>query len=299
MNEKDRFKGIITALITPFDANGDVDEMGLRTLIDRQVESGVAGIAVVAGSGEFINLAPAERDRVVAVSVEQAAGRIQVIAGTLAPDTRAAVAAAKSACTQGAEALLVLTPFYNKPSQAGIVGHFKAVSDATDRPIVVYNNPGRTGINLTTEDYAALAEAGRLFGVKECNRDLADLSRTIAEIGLSWAILSGEDDLLYPSLELGAQGGIITTGNIVPALWTDMYRAIRAGDHDTARGVHYAVLPLIRAVYKLNHPALVKGALRTLGLPGGRTRAPLADPTPDETERIKAVLDVLAQKCAA
>ena len=166
---------------------------------------------------------------------------------------------------------------------------------------MVYNNPGRTGINLTTEDYAALAGAGRLFGVKECSRDLADFSRTVAEMGDKWAILSGEDDLLYPSLELGAAGGIITTGNVVPALWVDMYAAITAGDHARARAVHYAVLPLIEVVYTLNHPALVKGALRTLGLAGGSTRAPLrrsdprtggADqgrPRGPEVDRVRAV----------
>ena len=290
MSEKDRFKGIITALVTPFDVDGEVDEDGLRALIDRQIESGVNGIAVVAGSGEYVNLSPSEREQVVRISVERAAGRIQVIAGVLAPDTREAVASARTACVSGADALLVLTPFYNKPSQEGIIGHFKAVSDATDRPILVYNNPGRTGINLTTEDYAALAGAGRLFGVKECSRDLADFSRTVAEMGDKWAILSGEDDLLYPSLELGAAGGIITTGNVVPALWVDMYAAITAGDHARARAVHYAVLPLIEVVYTLNHPALVKGALRTLGLAGGSTRAPLADPTPEQEARIKAVL---------
>jgi 4-hydroxy-tetrahydrodipicolinate synthase len=290
MSEKDRFKGITTALITPFDADGELDAGGLKALIDRQIECGVNGIAVVAGSGEYLNLSPAEREQVVRISVEQAAGRIQVIAGVLAPDTRDAVASAKTACAAGAEALLVLTPFYNKPSRDGIVGHFKAVSDATDRPILVYNNPGRTGIHLTTEDYLALAEAGRLSGVKECTRDLAEFSATVAALGERWAILSGEDDLLYPSYELGAPGGIVTTGNIVPALWVSMDAAIAAGDHEKARAVHYAVLPLIQAVYRLNHPALVKGALRTLGLAGGRSRAPLADPRPEQMERIKAVL---------
>ena len=298
MSEKDRFKGITTALITPFDADGEVDAGGLKALIDRQIESGVNGIAVVAGSGEFVNLSPAEREQVVRISSEHAAGRIQVIAGVLAPNTREAVASAKAACAAGAEALLVLTPFYNKPSLDGIVGHFKAISDATDRPLLVYNNPGRTGIHLTTEDYMALAEAGRLIGVKECTRDLAEFSNTVAALGDRWAVLSGEDDLLYPSYELGAPGGIITTGNIVPALWVSMDAAISAGDHGKARQVHYAVLPLIQAVYTLNHPALVKGALRTLGLAGGRSRAPLADPTPEQMERIKAVLDGLPSVAA-
>ena len=293
-----RFKGIITALITPFDGDGPVDADGLRALVERQVASGATGIAVAAGSGEYVNLTAAEREEVLAVSVEQAAGRIQVIAGVLAPDTRGAVAAAKRAGELGADALLVLTPFYNKPSQAGLIGHFKAVSDATDRPILVYNNPGRTGIHLRTDDYLALADAARTVGVKECTRDLAEFAGTVAALGERWAILSGEDDLLYPSMELGSPGGIITTGNIVPALWVDMWRAVTAGDHARARDIHYAVLPLIQTVYTLNHPALVKGALRTLGLAGGRTRAPLADPTPEQMAQIKAVLDGLGSAAA-
>ena len=296
MSEKDRFKGITTALITPFDADGELDSAGLRALIDRQIESGVNGIAVVAGSGEYVNLSPGEREQVIRISVEQAANRVQVIAGVLAPDTRAAVSSARTACAAGADALLVLTPYYNKPSRAGIVGHFKALSDATDRPILVYNNPGRTGIHLTTEDYLALAEAGRLVGVKECTRDLGEFSATVAALGERWAILSGEDDLLYPSYELGAPGGIITIGNIVPALWAEMNAAITAGDHEKARTIHYAVLPLIQTVCTLNHPALVKGAMKILGLAGGRTRAPLADPTPEQMERIKAILDSLPSR---
>ena len=298
MSGKEQFKGIITALITPFDADGDVDEGGLGTLIERQIDSGVTGVAVVAGSGEYVNLSPDERERVVRASVDAVAGRIQVIAGVLAPDTRDAVATAKAVSAAGADALLVLTPFYNKPSKAGIIGHFKAVSDATDRPIIVYNNPGRTGIHLTTEDYLALADAARTVGVKECTRDLAEFAATVAALGDRWAILSGEDDLLYPSYELGAPGGIITTGNVLPALWCAMDAAMAAGDHARARDIHYAVLPFIQTVYTLNHPALVKGGLRILGLPGGRTRAPLADPTAEQMERIKAVLDGLSLPAA-
>jgi 4-hydroxy-tetrahydrodipicolinate synthase len=290
MSEKDRFTGIITALITPFTQDGAVDEDALRVLIDDQIEGGVNGIAVVAGSGEFVNLSPQERLRVVDVSVEAAAGRVAVIGGVLAPDTREAVACSKAACQAGADAVLVLTPFYNKPSRDGLYGHFKAVSDAIDKPVILYNNPGRTGINMDLQDYVVLAGDANVVGVKECNRDLADFSRLLAELGDKWSVLSGEDDLLYPSFALGAPGGIITTGNIAPKTWTAMARAVAEGDQAKAKAIHYAVLPLIQAVYTLNHPALVKCAVRTRGLPAGHTRAPLADPTPEQVERIKAVL---------
>jgi len=286
-----RFKGITTALVTPFNEAGEVDEPGLRTLIDHQIEAGVDGIAVVAGSGEAVNLSPSEQEQVVRVCVEHAAKRIEVIAGVLAPDTRSAVAWSKQASRLGVDGLLVLTPFYNRPSKAGVVHHFKAVADATDTPVLLYNNPGRTGISLDINDYVTLSESERIVGVKECNRDLADFSRLIAELGDRWAVLSGEDDLLYPSLALGAAGGIITTGNILPRLWVDMYAAVAQGDHAKAKAEHYKVLPVIRAVYTLNHPALVKEAIRILDMPGGRTRAPLMNPTTEQCKIIKEVLE--------
>lgn len=285
------FKGIITALVTPFDAAGNLDENGLRRLIDQQVAGGVAGVAVVAGSGEAVNLTDAEQARIVEISVAQAAGRIQVIAGVLMPDTRSAVRWATQAGDMGVDAVLVLTPFYNRPSRAGLVDHFRAVTQATDKPVLLYNNPARTGIGLGIDDYLALAQASAsVVGVKECNRDLADFSRLVAELGSHWAILSGEDDLLYPSLVLGAAGGIITTGNILPRAWVDLYAAASGGNYAAARAAHYELLPLIRSVYTLNHPALVKEAIRQLGLPGGRTRQPLADPTPAQCQVITQVL---------
>lgn len=285
------FKGITTALVTPFDREGNIDVPGLRTLIDHQIENNIDAIALVGGSGEAVNLSPSEQERVIHHGVEHAARRIKIIAGILAPDTGSAITLAKQASQAGVDALLVLTPFYNRPSKAGVVQHFRTVADATDTPVIVYNNPGRTGISLDIDDYHSLAEGNQFVGVKECNRDLANFSQMIAELGSKWAILSGEDDLLYPSLALGAAGGIITTGNIVPRIWADMYSAVMQGNYEKARTAHYAVLPLIRAVYTLNHPALVKEAIHALDLPGGKTRAPLLHPTPEQCRLIHDVLN--------
>jgi 4-hydroxy-tetrahydrodipicolinate synthase len=283
------FKGIITALITPFDANGNLDESGLRILLRRQVDCGVHGVAVVAGSGEFVNLSDAERRRVVEISAEEVSGRIPVIMGILSPDTASAVAWGKEAKGLGADALLLLSPYYNKPSVPGLINHFRSVAEATDLPIIAYNNPGRTGINLTS-NLPELAEIPGIVGVKECNRELALLSQTIATLGDKLDVLSGEDDLLYPSFELGVKGGILTTSNVAPSHWVRMYNAMVKGDHATARAIHYEMLPFINAVYVLNHPASVKKALSIMGLPAGSTRAPLASPTPEQERRINDLI---------
>ena len=287
----EEFQGIVTALITPFAPDDRVDEKGLRVLLKRQVENGIHGVAVVAGSGEYVNLSESERSLVVDVSVKEIAGRIPVIAGVLSPNTRDAAAWAERAAHLGANALLVLTPYYNRPSTRGLIAHFQAVAEATNLPILVYNNPGRTGINLLPEDYVKLAEIPRIKGIKECNRDLATLSQTISALGSRWnSILFGDDDLLYPALELGVAGGILTTSNVMPSRWVAMYNAIMEGDHETARAIHYEVLPFFQAIYSYNHPALVKKALTLLGLPAGKTRAPLADPTEEHEDRLKGLI---------
>jgi len=279
-------KGINTALVTPFDSDGNVDEKGLRVLLKRQVNNGINGVVVVAGSGEYVNLSEDERSLVVKISVDEIAGKIPVIAGVLSPNTRDAVKWSKEAARLGADALLVLTPYYNNPSTKGLVAHFRFVAEATDLPIIVYNNPGRTGIKLIPEDYLKLAEIPEIKGIKECNRDLATLSQTISLLKSQWSsILCGDDDLLYPSLELGAHGGILTTSNVIPSYWVDMYNAIVNGDHKKAKTIHYKTLPYFQAIMTQNHPALVKRTLTLLGLPSGRARAPLADAT-EEQEKL-------------
>lgn len=284
------FKGIMTALITPFTQDGELDEDGLRVLLRRQVEAGINGVAVVAGSGEYVNLSEVERSTVLEISVAEVAGRIPVIAGILETNTRDAQKWAIEASQLGADALLLLTPFYNKPSSKGIVSHFQEVSNAADVPIIVYNNPGRTGIGLSPDDYELLAKIPNLVGVKECNRDLGTFSQSIEVVGSKWQILSGEDDLLYPSLVLGADGGILTSSNVMPAKWVEMYQAFIKGDHEKAKAIHFEILPFFRAIYSYNHPALIKKSLTILDMPAGSTRLPLVDPTVEEIETLKVLL---------
>jgi len=284
-------KGINTALVTPFDSDGNVDEKGLRVLLKRQVNNGINGVAVVAGSGEYVNLSEDERSLVVKISVDEIAGKIPVIAGVLSASTREAVKWSKEAAHLGVDALLVLTPYYNKPSIKGLVAHFRSVAEATDLPIIVYNNPGRTSIKLLPDDYIKLSTIPEIIGVKECNRDLGTFSQTISLLKPKWnSIFCGDDDLLYPCFELGARGGILTTSNVLPSLWVEMYNAIANGDHKKAKTIHYKILPFFQAIMAQNHPALVKKALTLLGLPAGRTRAPLADATEEQEKSLRKLI---------
>ena len=284
-------KGINTALITPFDSEGNVDEKGLRILLKYQIDNGINGVAVVAGSGEYVNLSQKECARVVEISVEEVAGRINVIAGVLETNTRDAVNWSKEAAHLGADGLLVLTPFYNKPSKEGIFNHFRSIAEASELPIIVYNNPGRTGIQLMPEDYLKLAEIPYVKGVKECNRDMATFSDTISLLKSKWSILCGDDDILYSMLGLGAHGGILTTSNVIPSYWVNMYNAMVNNDYEKAKSLHYQTLVFFKAIMAPNHPSLVKRAVALIGLPAGRTRAPLADPTEEQEKHLKKVIE--------
>ena len=289
-------KGINTALITPFDSEGNIDENGLRVLLKYQVDNGINGVALVAGSGEYVNLSEKECARVVEISVEEIAGRINVIAGVLETNTRDAANWSKEAARLGADGLLVLTPFYNKPSKEGIFNHFRSIAEASGLPIIVYNNPGRTGIQLMPEDYLKLAEISEIKGVKECNRDMATFSDTISLLKSKWSILCGDDDILYPMLGLGAHGGILTTSNVIPSYWVAMYNAIVNNDYEKAKALHYETLVFFKAIMAPNHPSLVKRAASLIGLPAGRTRAPLADPTEEQEKKLKEVIESMKLK---
>jgi 4-hydroxy-tetrahydrodipicolinate synthase len=293
---KNDLTGVFTALVTPFDADdGGLDATALRLLIRRQIDAGgIAGLAVVAGSGEHVNLSPEEREEVVRITVEEARRDLIVIAGVLSPGTRDAVNWSVRASRLGADALLVLTPFYNGPSSDGVVRHFTAISYAVDTPIILYNNPSRTTISLTMDEYGALSEKKNIVGVKECHRDLSVISSLVRRLGSRWSILSGEDDLLFPSLVLGADGGIITTSNILPRLWCDLFQAIRRNDIAGARDIHHMLSPIVSAVYTKNHPALIKAALDSLGLPGGPVRLPLISPDPAHKAGLAQLLSAVS-----
>jgi 4-hydroxy-tetrahydrodipicolinate synthase len=286
--------GIYTAIITPFDRDANVDEKRLRKLVDFQIDSGITGLLVVGGSGEYISLSPAERKQVVEVAIDQAAGRIPVIVGALSPSTREVQEVAQHAEKAGAAAVLVLPPYYIKPSAAGVVEHFARVADSAPIPIVAYNNPGRTGITLDVSLLQELSEIPSIVALKECERDLAVISAKIAAVGARIAIMSGDDDLGFPTFALGSPGGIFMSSNLIPAFHRQLLEATKSGQLELARKAHYALLPLIEALYTLNHPSPLRDAMALIGSPIGSARSPLQRGATDALKRAEAALKTIA-----
>ncbi len=286
--------GIYTAIVTPLTDADEFDEAAFRKFLDFQVVSGAAGLLVVGGSGEFVSLTPSERQRVIEVAVDQVAGRIPIIAGALAPGTREVQDTVRQAEKAGADAVLVLPSYYIKASAAGVHEHFARVADATSLPVVAYNNTGRTGITLDIPILERLAGIPSIVALKECERDLAVVAAKIAAVGDRIAILSGDDDLGFPTFLLGSPGGIFMTANLVPAFHKKLFEATMRGDLDAARKAHYALLPLVEALYTANHPGPLKDAIGLIGHPVGPARAPLQKANPDVLERAGVVVRHLA-----
>lgn len=268
-------KGALTALVTPFDESGSVDFDALERLVGWQIESGIDGLVPCGTTGEGATLRPEEHARVVEAVVAAAGGRVPVVAGCGTNDTRTTVLAAERAANAGADALLVVTPYYNKPNRSGMIAHFAAVAEAVDRPIVPYNVPGRTGQNLGAELILRLAEIPGVIAVKEAAANLEQLAEIVAGKPSGFAVLSGDDALALPAAALGAAGVISVVSNEAPGPMAEMMRAAAAGDFATARALHYRLLPLMRANFLESNPVPVKAALAMLGRCGDTLRAPL------------------------
>jgi 4-hydroxy-tetrahydrodipicolinate synthase len=285
--------GIYTAIVTPFTANDAFDEAAFRRLVDFQVAAGAAGLLVIGGSGEFVSLTPAERQRVVDVAIDHVARRVPVIVGALAPGTREVQDTVRYAEKAGADAALVLPPYYIKPSAAGVHEHFARVADAVSLPIVAYNNTSRTGITLDIPILEKLAGIPSIVALKECERDLAIVAAKIDAVGERIAILSGDDDLGFPTFLLGSPGGIFMTANLIPAFHRRLFEATASGDLATARKAHAALLALVDALYTANHPGPLKDAMALIGYPVGTARAPLQRASADNLKRAEKALKTL------
>ncbi len=283
-------RGILTALLTPFHPDGTLDLRILRTRIAWQLDQGIHGLLVGGVSGEYVNLSPEERRQVVQAAVDAVSGRVPVIAGILEPNTRQAVAAAKDFEALGVQALLLLTPFHNLPTPAGILTHFRTVHDATSLPILLYNNPGRTGIDMDLALQEELAALQRVVGVKECRREMAIVSEQVRRARPGFAVLSGEDDLALATFVLGGAGAILTGGNILPGVFLDIFHLVQRGEAAKAVELHHQMMPLILAIYTRNHPYPLKEAMALAGMPVGPARPPLAPMDESQREKVRAAL---------
>jgi 4-hydroxy-tetrahydrodipicolinate synthase len=287
-------KGIYTALVTPFTDTDEFDDAAFRRLIDFQIVSGAAGLLVIGGSGEFVSLTPTERQRVIDVAIDQAARRVPIIIGALAPGTREVQETVRYAAKAGSDAVLVLPSYYIKASSDGICEHFARVADQASIPIIAYNNTSRTGITLDVNILERLARIPSIVALKECERDLAVVAAKISAIGERIAILSGDDDLGFPTFLLGSPGGIFTTANLVPSFHRKLFEAALKSDLAIARRAHYALLPLVEALYTADHPGPLKDAMRLVGYPVGAARAPLQRASAENLKRAGIALKSLA-----
>jgi 4-hydroxy-tetrahydrodipicolinate synthase len=269
----ERFAGLTVALVTPF-KNGAVDEAALRKLVDFHVESGTDCVSPVGTTGESPTLTHDEHERVIAVVCEQAAGRIKVMAGTGSNSTTEAIRLTKFAKKSGADAALMVAPYYNKPTQEGFFRHFQAVAQAVDLPIVLYNIPGRTAKNIEPETIARIAEIPTIVAIKESTGSMDQASQILALTDLT--VLSGDDSLTLPLMAIGGRGVVSVVGNIIPRDVKGLITAFRSGDLDAAQQWHRKLFPLCRDMLGLaTNPIPLKAAMQMLGRDTGELRLPM------------------------
>ena len=285
-----KIKGVLPALITPFTPERMIDETGFRENIEYVVEHGVSGIVPCGTTGESATLTSAEHEQLIDVAID--ASNVPVIAGTGSNNTADAVRFTCHAADAGADAALLITPYYNKPNKNGIIAHFEAIASAADLPLILYNIKSRTGINLEPDLIAKLAEIPGVIGVKEASGDLGQVSRVIELTrDMDFIVISGDDALTLPIMSLGGVGVISVVANIAPAETVAFTDAILRGDYDEARRHHYRLAPLVRAMFIETNPIPVKTAASMLGLSGGPMRLPLA---PMDAENEQKLHDALS-----
>jgi len=280
------FSGSITALITPF-TNGKVDEEAFRKFVDWQIKQGTHALVSCGTTGESPTLSHDEDMRVTAICVEVADGRVPVIAGTGSNSTSEAIALTKSAKEAGADAALIVTPYYNKPTQDGLYAHFKAIHDAVEIPIIIYNIPGRCIVDMSVETMARLAELPNIIGVKDATADLKRPALTRGAIDEDFCQLSGEDATIVPFLAQGGHGCISVTANVAPALCANLHNAWKGGDFNEVARINDRLMPLHEALFVESSPGPVKYAASQLGLCENRVRLPLVTVKASTEERVR------------
>jgi 4-hydroxy-tetrahydrodipicolinate synthase len=283
------FKGSLVALITPF-KDGEIDEQSFKEFVDWQIEEGTDAVVPCGTTGESPTLTHEEHHRVVALCIEAVNGRIPVIAGTGSNSTAEAVELTLHAKEAGADAALVVTPYYNKPTQEGLYQHFKDIHDKGGLPIIIYNIPGRSIIDMTVETMARLAELPGIVGVKDATSDLVRPMLVRNIIGPDFCQLSGEDATALPFLAAGGHGCISVTGNVAPRLCSDMQRAWHERDFDTAYALQDQLLPLHQALFSETSPGPVKYAASLIAKSSSETRLPLCEIAEVTKKRVKIAM---------
>ena len=284
------FKGVFTALVTPFKDNGDVDETALRNLVDAQLEAGIHGLVPMGTTGESPTLSHDEHIEVIRMIVNHVNGKIPIIAGTGSNCTREAVNLTKRAKDLGVTASLQVAPYYNKPTQEGFYRHFTTIADDVDLPLIVYNIPGRSGKNIENSTTLRMAEHPNIVGVKEASGDINQMMDIIMKKSDSFIVLSGDDNMTYPLMAIGGSGVISVASNLVPDKIVAFCEAALQGDYETARKKHYELLPLFKAMFIETNPIPVKTSLALRGMMNEHFRLPMCPMLKENKEKLIEVL---------
>jgi len=286
-----RFIGCGTALVTPFTADGKLDETTLRRLVKRQIDRGITFLVPCGTTGESPTLSHEEKLRVVKITIEEAAGRVPVVAGAGGYDTAEVIALAQEYVELGADAILSVTPYYNKPSQAGLIAHYQAITDVIKLPIILYSVQPRTNVNIEVPTVLELAKIPNIIGIKEASGNIGQIASIIHRAPKDFLVLSGDDAITLPLIALGGHGVISVASNEIPGEMTRLARSAYEGDSTTARELHNRYLPLMEVNFCEPNPQPVKAAMEMMGLLEGHVRLPLIPLSSSNRERVAAVLE--------
>ncbi len=293
------FTGAGTALVTPFAKSGELDEKAVRRLGRRQIDHGIHFLVPVGTTGENPTLDLSERIRMVEILVDEARGQVPILAGAGGYDTKEVIHLAEAMRKAGASGLLSVTPYYNKPTQEGLVQHFRAVADSTPLPIVLYNVPGRTAVNIEVSTLVRLSSIPNIVGVKEASGNLTQICEICRAVPADFIVLSGDDALTLPLMAVGGRGVISVASNEIPREMAQMVEAAEGNDFAAARAIHARILPLMQINFIESNPGPVKAAMAAMGLLEEVFRLPMVPPKPESKARIEAVLKELGLLKAA
>ena len=283
-------KGIIPAMVTPMDQQGRINESALRKLTNYLIEGGVHGLFPVGSQGEFYALTPEEKKRVIEVVVDETRGRVPVYAGTGAITTQETIALTKMAESAGAQAVSVLTPYFISPNDQELLEHYTAVANATNLPVLLYNNPGRTGCKISASLVEKAAKVDNIVGIKDSSGDMTLTAEFIRRTPEGFAVLAGRDTLIYGTLCYGGKGSITATANVAPKLVSEIYDAFVAGDLKRSLEAQYSLAPLRLAFDLGTFPVVIKEALNMIGIEAGIARAPVGGMSEDKKKELRQVL---------
>jgi 4-hydroxy-tetrahydrodipicolinate synthase len=285
--------GVGTALVTPFTTSGDLDERAVRRLGRRQIDAGIHFLVPCGTTGENPTLTDAERIRIVELLVDEANGQVPVLAGAGGYNTREVIQLAADMQHAGAAGLLSVTPYYNRPTQEGLYQHYRAIAESTRLPVIVYNVPGRTGVNVEPSTLARLAELPNIVGVKEASGNITQMCEICRVVPPDFIVLSGDDAITLPLMAIGGRGIVSVASNEIPAAMVEMVEAAERGDFVRARAVHNRILPLMQINFVEANPLPVKAAMAAMGLLEETYRLPMCPPKPESKAKIVKILKEL------